>query len=128
METSPEKWREASIHGIKLAHTIIEKTGYGVDRGRLCDPLPLLRDVCIRQSNERIRDYMRATRAVVIRLRRSYVEVNDEIKSTNRCREALEKALEHRRKDLELNRESQGLRSFRPPREKVIASIIRNMV
>lgn len=67
---------------------------------------------------------MRATRTVVIRLRRSYVEVNDEIKSANRCRESLEKALEHMRKDMALNQESQDVRSCRPTREKVRRNVV----
>lgn len=124
METSPEKWRESSIHGVKLAQTIIESSGLAVDKGQVTDPLPLLRDACIKQSNDRMRDYMRGVRAVVVRLRNCYVEVNDEIKSANRCRESLEKALEHMRKDLALNQESQDIRSRRPTREKVTQSSI----
>lgn len=123
MEISPEKWREASIHGIKLAQTIIERSDLTVEDGRLTDPLPLLRDACIKQSNDRIRTYTRTTRAVVVKLRRSFVEVNDEMKSANRCREILEKALEHKRKDLALNQASQEIRSCRPPREKVLMHI-----
>lgn len=124
METSPEKWRESSIHGIKLAHTIIETSGLAVDDGKLTDPLPQLRDACIKQSNDRIRAYMRVTRAVVVRLRRSFVEVNDEITSSSRCRESLEKSLEHKRKDLALNKESQDVRYRRPSREKVRHDIL----
>ena len=119
METSPEKWREASIHGMKLAQVIIEKSGEGVNDGRINEPLPVLREFCIQQSNNKIRAYMRVTRAVVVKLRRSLAAVNDEMKSVNRCKERLEKALEHKRKDLALNLESQGIRSQRPIREKV---------
>lgn len=124
-EVSPEKWREASIHGIKLAQVIVEKSDRAVGNGRMTDPLPLLRDACIKQSNDRIRSYMRATRAVVVQLRKSFAAVNEEMKSTNRCKESLEKSLEHRRKDLALNLESQELRAYRPVREKVrnVASI-----
>lgn len=117
-EISPEKWREASIHGIKLAQVIIEKSDRAVTNGRLTDPLPLLRDACIKQSNDRMRSYMRATRNVVVQLRKSFAAVNEEMKSTNRCKESLEKALEHKRKDLALNLESQELRAYRPVREK----------
>lgn len=119
MEVSPEKWREASIYGVKLAQVIIEKSDQAVNDGRINEPLPMLRDFCIQQSNDRIRTYMRATRAVVVKLRRSFAAVNDEMKSVNRCKESLEKALEHKQKDLVLNLESQALRNYRPLREKV---------
>ena len=91
-----------------------------MDDSRVTDPLPLLRDVCVKQSNDRIRTYMRGTRAVVTKLRRSFVAVNDEMKSANRCKESLEKALEHNRKDLALNLDSQDIRTCRPGREKVL--------
>lgn len=119
MEISPENWRESSIHGIKLAQTIIERSDRDMETARQSDPLPLLRDACIRLSNDKIRAYMRAARAVVAKLRRRYVEVNEEIKSANRCRESLEKALEHMRKDMALNDESRDIRTRRPQREKV---------
>lgn len=119
MEISPEKWREASIHGIKLAQTIIERSGQTVDTGKVTDPLPLLRDACIKHSNDRMRTYMRDVRGVVVRLRRSYAEVNDEILSATRCKERLEKALEYKQKDLALNQESRDIRASRPNREKV---------
>ncbi len=121
MEASPEKWREASIHGMKLAQVIIEKSDKAVNDGRIWEPLPMLRDFCIQQSNDRIRTYMRATRAVVVKLRRSFAAVNDEMKSVNRCKENLEKALEYKQKDLVINMESQEIRNCRhkPLSEKV---------
>ena len=123
MEISQEKWREASIHGIKLAQVIVGKTDRAVDDMRMTDPLPQLRDICIKQSNDRIHAYMRATREVVMQLRKCHAAVNDEMKSTNRCKESLEKALEHKRKDLALNQESQTVRACRPAREKVRAKL-----
>ena len=118
-EISPECWKEASIHSIKLAQTIIGRSDKGIDVGRRTDPLPLLRDACVKESNERIHAYVRSTRAVVMKLRKSLLATNEEIKSLNRGKEALEKALEHKRKDLALNQQSVDIRSCRPPREKV---------
>ena len=57
-------------------------------------------------------------------LRESLLETNEEIKVLTRGKEALEKALEHRRKDLKLNQDSQQMRQSRPAREKVIIIII----
>ena len=119
IEISPDNWKEASIHSIKLAQTIIGRSDRGTDVCRKTDPLPLLRDVCVKESNERIRAYVRATRTVVMNLRKSLLATNDEIKSLNRGKEALEKALEHKRKDLTLNQQSVEMRSYRPLREKV---------
>lgn len=119
MEASPEKWRESSIHGMKLAQVIIGKSDKALNETKIKEPLPMLRDYCIQQSNERIRAYMRATRAVVVKLRRSYAAVNDEMKSVNRCKENLEKALEHKQKDLVVNMESQEIRSHKPLSETV---------
>lgn len=119
MEVSTERWKEASIHSIKLAQTIIKRSEDGLEDSKLNDPLPLLRDVCVQETNTRILSHMRSTRDVVIKLRKTLVATNDEIKSLNRSKEALERALEHKRKDLILNHESSGARSYRPSREKV---------
>lgn len=119
MEVSSEHWKESTIHSIKLAQTIINRSDGGIDDGRIKDPLPLLRDACVQESNSRIFVHMRSTRDVVIKLRKSLVATNDEIKSLNRSKESLERALEHKRKDLALNQDSVDIRTNRPAREKV---------
>jgi hypothetical protein len=124
VEISPEQWRESSIHTIKLAQTIIGQSNQCVEESRLGDPLPILRETCVRASNNRILAYMRSTRAVVMKLRRCLVDTNEEIKSLTRGKEALEKALEHKRKDIALNQESMELRTLRPPREKVTIHVV----
>lgn len=122
IEISPEAWKEASIHSIKLAQTIIGRSDRHLGHSRRTDPLPLLREACVKESNERIRAYVRATRTVVMNLRKSLVATNEEIKALTRGKEALERALEHKRKDLALNQHSVEIRSCRPPREKVPAT------
>lgn len=116
---APENWKEASIRTIKLAQTIINKTDRGIDDARETDPLPVIREVCMRESNEKVHTYVRHTRAVVAKLRESLQATNEEIKSLSRGKEGLEKALEHKRKDLALSVQSFQLRSTRPQREKV---------
>lgn len=120
VEVSPERWREASIHTIKTAQTIIGRAHQGIEESRVCDPLPILRETCVRESNNRILTYMRSTRAIVMKLRRCHVDTNEEIKALTRGKESLEKALEHKRKDIALNQESKDVRSLRPDREKVV--------
>ena len=121
VEISPERWRESSIQTIKTAQTIIGRTNLSIEDSRECDPLPILRETCVRESNNRILAYMRSTRSIVMKLRRCHVDTNEEIKALTRGKEALEKALEHKRKDIALNQESIDLRTLRPPREKVVS-------
>lgn len=119
MQVSPDSWKDASAHTMKLNQAIIARTDKGIQSSRRTDPLPLLRDACVRESNERIHAYVRATRAVVLQLRKKLVATNEEIKVLSRGKESLERALEHTRKDLALNHQSLEIRGLRPAREKV---------
>lgn len=119
MSVATEKWKNSSIHEIGLAQNIITRAENGLAVGRSTDPLPLLRDLCVKESNDRIHAYVRATRNLVVKLRKWFIATNEEIKSLNRSKEALEKALEHERKDIELNYESLSLREQRTSKEKV---------
>lgn len=114
----PESWRNSTLKGIKLSQTIVQKSDKNCDIGRSMDPLPHLRDTVAQLSNEEIHRYTRDVRAVVAKLRESLLETNEEIKALTRGKEALEKALEHTRKDIKLNKESQDNRLSRPTKEK----------
>ncbi|XP_070581726.1 tektin-like protein 1 [Ptychodera flava] len=114
----PTSWRDDTLKTIKVAQEVVKKSDKGCDLGRTLDPLPSLRDTCAQQSNEVIQCYVRETRAVVVKLRESLVETNEEIKLLIRKKEALEKALEHRRKDIALNKLSMEVRLSRPSRER----------
>ena len=116
---APQTWKESSIRGIKVAQTLISHAEKNLLESRQQDPLPLLRDACATDSNRMVHTYVRQTRSIVANLQRSLVDTNEEIKALNRGKEALEKALEQKRKDLLLNVESTHLRTFRPPREQV---------
>lgn len=61
----------------------------------------------------------RKVRAVVARLRQSFLETNEEIRSLIRAKAMIEKAHEHTRKDIQLNKDSITGREARPQREKV---------
>lgn len=119
ISVAPDSWKDATITEIKLAQTVIDRTQTDVENARRSDPLPRLREACVRESNQRIHEYARATRAVVIRLQQSLVATNEEIKSMLRVRQGLERGLENLRKDLVLNAETIALRKERPKREKV---------
>lgn len=56
---------------------------------------------------------------MVARLRQSFLETNEEIRSLLRAKAMIEKAHEHTRKDIQLNKDSVVGREARPQREKV---------
>lgn len=120
----PDCWRDAAIKNIKLSQNVMQKSDKGTDLGRQLDPLPTLRDNCAQQSNAKVHYYMRQTRYIVMKLRDSLISTNEEIKSLLRAKEALEKNLEHIRKDILLNRQSVSVRGSRPSREKVKISTL----
>ena len=78
-------------------------------------------------SNNYTLSFFREVRAVVFVLRESLLETNEEIKSLTNGKEALEKALDHIRKDLNLNQESHDIRQTRPSREKVNNVLVADM-
>jgi len=114
----PDSWARSTINNIKLAQTVVQRSDKFNDLGRQLDPLPSLRDKCIQQSNAQIHSYVREARYVVIKLRDCLLNTEEEIKSLLRGKEKLEKVLEHIRKDLLLNEESQSGRKSKPLREK----------
>ena len=114
-----DSWKKASVKNLQLGKAVMDRNEHACALGKHLDPLPSLRDNCIQHSNARIHSYVRATRAVVVKLRESLLDTNKEIKSLTRCKENLERALEHLRKDLLLNQRSCEVRATRPPRERV---------
>lgn len=114
----PDSWKRSTINNIKLAQTVVQRSDKFNDLGRQLDPLPSLRDNCIQQSNAEIRSYVRSTRTVVIKLRDNLLDTEEGIKCLLRGKENLEKALEHIRKDILLNEQSQDGRKEKPIRER----------
>ena len=113
-----ERWIEPTKE-IKMSQNVVQRTDKSCDMGRSLDPLPNLRDVVAELSNDEAHRYFRQTRAVVCTLREALIDTNEEIKSMSRAKEALEKSLDHIRKDLFLNNDSKEKRVSRPSREKV---------
>lgn len=114
----PANWRHSTIKEIKVSQSTVGRSDKGLDLGRSIDPLPALRDNCAQQSNTVVHSYVRETRAVLVKLRESFLDTNEEIKSLIRGKEALEKKLEHIRKDISLNKMSTEIRCTRPGRER----------
>jgi len=80
-----------------------------------------VREIIREISNNEAQRYFRQTRNVVSILRESMADTNEEIKSLTRGKEALEKIIEHTRKDIQLNKDNVEYRTNRPPRELVCA-------
>jgi len=116
----PDAWKKSTISNIKLASVVVQRSDKFNDLGRQLDPLPSLRDHCMQNSNAQIHAYVRETSSVVVKLRDSLLEVDEEIKSLLRSKENLEKALEHIRKDIIINEQSHLRRKAKPPREMAL--------
>ncbi|XP_041481139.1 coiled-coil domain-containing protein 105-like [Lytechinus variegatus] len=114
----PQSWSDATVNEIKISQAAVEKTDTGQEAGRSFDALPSLRDNCAQQSNTVVHQYVRECRISLVKLRDSFLETNEEVKSLLRGKEALEKKLEHIRKDIALNKMSTEIRSTRPSRER----------
>jgi len=114
----PDAWKKSTIENIKLASVVVQRSDKFNDLGRQLDPLPSLRDHCMQNSNAQIHAYVRETRAVVVKLRDSLLDCEEEIKSLLRGKENLEKALEHIRKDILMTEESKLRRRAKPIRER----------
>jgi len=114
----PQKWRITTLQNIDASDAITKKITASIEKGKKVDPLPTLREQCVLESNTKIIKYMRGVREVVTRLRESLVLINEEIKSLLLAKDALERAYEHVRKDIRLNKDTIELRTVRPRREK----------
>jgi len=114
----PSSWRDGTKQEIKGSVANINKSDRNNEVGKAVDPLPVFRDTLADLSNNHSLRYMRDTRAVVAQLRETYLQTNEEIKAANRVKEAIEKALEHKRKDIMMCERSSEIRLSRPQRER----------
>ena len=114
-----ENWRSNTLKLIKLAQDVVGKSDKNNNIVKTSDPLPNVRSLVASLSNSEVRKYTRDVRVVVSTLRKNIVCINEEIISLTRGMEALEKSLEHIRKDIKLNIDSHALRLTRPNSEKV---------
>jgi thiamine kinase-like enzyme len=114
-----DHWRQQVVTDIKLNAKVIDKSDKIVYNQRHVDPLTNLRDVLRQLSNQEAFKYMRQCRLIVAKLKQSWVDVNEEIKSLMKTKEFLESAIEHIRKDILINQETIDNRVYRPARETV---------
>jgi hypothetical protein len=116
------------MSSIKENNKIMGRSDKTVEFGRAVDPVPHIRDVLCELGNDEAMRYGRQTRLIIHRLRESIIDTNEEMKSLNRVREALERLHEHTRKDLKTNLRSNQTRLTRPVREKCMDAADRLLV
>ncbi len=114
----PRQWQDDTLRSVKLSRSLSKKTEKEREYSRQHDPLPILRDVLVRQSNTVAFGYVREVRVVVIKLRENLIYTNEEVKLLIRAKEATETMLDNLRKDILLNKKCVDIRKTRPKREK----------
>ena len=119
---SEQRWKNQTINDIKLNNSAIERSDRNVFFGKHDDPLTNLREVLRTLSNKEAFKYMRQCRLVVAKLKKCWVDVNEEVKSLSKNKEYLESAIEHVRKDLIINQDIIDGRIHKPSREPVMCS------
>lgn len=112
-----ELWRQNTINEIKLNNSVIDASDKNIFYSKHVDPLTNLREILRTLSNKDAFKYMRQCRLVVAKLKKSWVEVNEEIKSLTKNKQYLESAIDHIRKDIIINQDIIDGRVHRPQRE-----------
>ena len=114
------KWKSQVSSEIKLNNELMDRSDRNIFFGKNEDPLTNLREVLRTLSNKEAFKYMRQCRLIVAKLKKCWLEVNEEIKSLSKNKEYVESAIEHIRKDLIINSEIMDGRIHRPFHEPVI--------
>lgn len=116
-----EQIRRDNVKAVCLENNrTMEKSDSHIFFAKRDDPLTNLREVLRTLSNAEAFKYMKQCRYIVARLKKCWVEVNEEIKSLARNKEYLESAIDHIRKDLVINKEIVDSRVYRVISEPVI--------
>ena len=115
----PTAWINGTVMSVQESEQLVRKSEKDCLKSRMKDPLPGLRQVLADLSNNEARTYCRKVRQVAYLLRNTLIDVNTEIRSLTRSKEALEKAKDQIEIDTKKNKISYEIRQKRPDREKV---------
>lgn len=118
-ENNEIQWTQHVKNQIDINNRLIDKSDAHIYVSKRDDPLTNLREVLRTLSNTEAFKYMKQCRLMVAKLRKCWVDVNEEIKSLCRNKEFVESAIDHIRKDLIINKETVDNRLHRPPTEPV---------
>ncbi|KAI0234316.1 coiled-coil domain containing 105 [Lamellibrachia satsuma] len=113
----PASWSNVTVKDVNMSDSLCRRSNKSCALGKKLDPLPHVREIIREISNNESQRYFRQTRNVVSILRESMADTNEEIKSLTRGKEALERIIEHTRKDIQLNKDNVEYRTNRPPKE-----------
>lgn len=112
-------WREQVKAERARNEFAMQKSDDHIYLSKINDPLTNLREVLRELSNTEAFKYMKQCRLIVARLKKCWLDVNEEIKALTRTKEYLESAIEHVRKDLIINKEIIDTRVHRVSNEPV---------
>lgn len=98
-------WRARVAVERKRNERAIERSDSHIYLSKIADPLTNLREVVRELSNSEAFAYMKQCRLIVARLKKCWLDVNEEVKALTRTKEYLESAVEHVRKDMIVNKE-----------------------
>jgi hypothetical protein len=115
---APEKWHKDTEIDIECSKLISKATKDHIKEKSAEDRnLKTLRNFLLESDNQQLHEYFRDVRELIVTLREKYLEINNEIKSTLRYQQKLEKCLDDLRKDQTLSATCNKLRQSRPRRE-----------
>merc|ERR1712004_209820 len=116
---SPEKWRNDCQLDIEKAQKVAENSDrFCTENDKDDRSLKTLREFLIDADNQKLHEYFRDCRELIVLLRQTYMETQDELRSTCKAQWKLEKRLDDMRKDSKVNKCSESMRTSRPKREK----------
>ncbi|CAF0819765.1 unnamed protein product [Brachionus calyciflorus] len=110
-------WRDQVRNQLETSNRQVDRSDAHIYVSKRDDPLTNLREVLRNLSNSEAFRYMKQCRLIVAKLKKCWVDVNEEIKSLSKNKEYLESALDHIRKDLIINKETSDNRLHRPATE-----------
>lgn len=119
IQQDENKWRNRVSADIKSNNNIIYKSDKHILYSKIDDPLTNLREVLSKLSNTEGFKYMRQCRLIVAKLRKCWVDVNEEMKPLIKSKEYLESAIDHIRKDIIITQETIDNRVHRSSLEPV---------
>lgn len=112
-------WRDRVKNQIDTNNRQMQQSDIHIYVSKRDDPLTNLREVLRSLSNSEAFRYMKQCRLMVAKLKKCWVDVNEEVKALSKSKQYLESALDHIRKDLIINRETTDNRLHRPATEPV---------
>lgn len=113
-------WRDQVKNQMDTNKRQMEQSDVHIYVSKRDDPLTNLREVLRSLSNSEAFRYMKQCRLMVAKLKKCWVDVNEEVKSLSKSKQYMESALDHIRKDLIINKETIENRLHRPATEPVI--------